>query len=121
MICRAPQGSRVGSLVWNVMYDDSLPMDLPAETSVIGFAEDALVMCTAKVVGILAFRINESLWRPKRCLDSRGLKMAPGKTEALLVTLKRSFHYPIMVLGEHEVVWKKSIMYLEVQLDQNKW
>ena len=33
-------------------------------------------------VGILEMRINESLWRAKRWLDSRGLKTAPKKTEA---------------------------------------
>ena len=44
MTCGAPQGSRVGLLVWNVMYDDFLPMDLPAGTSIIGFADDALVV-----------------------------------------------------------------------------
>ena len=43
--------------------------------------------------------------------------MAPEKTEALLVT-NRSFQYPRIVLGEHEIEWKKSIKYLGVQLDQ---
>ena len=47
MTCGAPQGSRVGPLVWNVMYDDFLRMDLPAETSIIGFADDAIVVCAA--------------------------------------------------------------------------
>ena len=47
MTCGAPQGSRVGPLVWNVMYDDFLRMDLPAGTSNIGFADDALVVCAA--------------------------------------------------------------------------
>ena len=53
----------------------------------------------------------------KRWLDSRGLKKAPVKTEALLVTERRSFQYPRIVLGEHEIEWKKSIKYLGVQLD----
>ena len=44
--------------------------------------------------------------------------MAPGKTEALLVTDRRSFQYPRIVLGEHEVEWKTSIKYLEVELDR---
>ena len=39
MTCGAPQGLRVGPLVWNVMYDDFLHMDLPAGTSIIGFAD----------------------------------------------------------------------------------
>ena len=103
MTCGAPQGSRVGPLVWNVMYDDFLRMDLPAGTSIIGFADDALVVCAADNVKILDLRINDSLWQAKRWLDSRGLKMAPEKTETLLVTDRRSFQYPKIVLGEHEI------------------
>ena len=118
MTCGIPQRSRVGPLVWNVMYDDFLRMDLPAGTSIIGFAEDALVVCAADSVGILELRINEILRRAKHWFDSRGLKMAPEKSEALLVTDRRSFQYPRIVLGEHEVEWKTSIKYLGVQLDR---
>ena len=118
MTSGAPQGSRVGPLVWNVMYDDFLRMDLPAGTSFISFADDAIVVCAADSVGILELRINKTLPRAKRWLDSRGLKMAPEKTEALLVTDRRSFQYPRNVLGEHEVEWKSSIKYLGVQLDR---
>ena len=66
MTCGAPQGSRVGPLVWNIMYDNFLRMELPSGTSITGFADDALVMCAADDVGILEQRINESLWRVKR-------------------------------------------------------
>ena len=75
MTCSAPQGSRVGPLVWNVMYDDFLRMDLPAGTRIVGFADDALVVCVADDVKILEPRINDSLWRAKRWLDSRCLKI----------------------------------------------
>ena len=64
--CGAPQGSRVGPLVWNVMFDDFLRMELPAGTSIIGFTADALVMCAAVNVKILELRINDCLWRAKR-------------------------------------------------------
>ena len=39
MTCGAPQEPRVEPLIWNVMYDDFLRMDLPAGTSIIGFAD----------------------------------------------------------------------------------
>ena len=67
MTCGAPQGSRMGPLVWNVMYDDFLHRDLPTGTSIIGFAGNALV-CAAGNVGILELRINDSLWRAKALL-----------------------------------------------------
>ena len=44
--------------------------------------------------------------------------MAPEKTEALLVTDRRFFIYPKIVLGEHEIEWKRRIKYLGVQLDR---
>ena len=56
------------------MYDDFLRIDLPAGTSIIGFADDAVVVCAADNVKILELRINDSLWRSKRWLDSRCLK-----------------------------------------------
>ena len=51
MTCGASQGSRVGPLVWNVMYDDFLCMDLPAGTSIIGFEDDTLVVLGKHEVG----------------------------------------------------------------------
>ena len=61
MTCGAPQGSRVGPLVWDVMYDDFLRIDLPPGTSIIGFADEALVVYAADDVKILELRINDSL------------------------------------------------------------
>ena len=109
MTCGASQGLRVGPFVWNVMYDDFLRMDLPAGTSIIGFADDALVMCAGDDVRILELRINESLWRARRWFDRRCLKMAPENTEALLFRDRRSFQYPKIILGEHEIEWKKCV------------
>ena len=93
-------------------------MDLPAGTTIVSFADDSLVVCVADDVRILELRINECLWRARRWLDSRSLKMAPEKTEDLLVTDWRSFQYQRIVLGEQEVEWKTSIKYLGVQLDR---
>ena len=40
-----------------------LRMDLPAGTCIVGFADDALVVCTADGVRIQELRISDSLWR----------------------------------------------------------
>ena len=78
-----PAGSLVGPLVWNVMYDDFL-----RSFCIIDFADDALAVCAAEDVRILELRINVSLWRAKRWMNTRGLKMA-GQ-EILLVPEDRS-------------------------------
>ena len=53
---------------------------LLSRTSIIGFADDALVVCAVDDIKILELKINQSLWRTKRWLDSRRLEMAPEET-----------------------------------------
>ena len=84
----------------------------------ISFVDNALIVCAADDVGILELRINKSLRRAKRWLDSRSLEMTLEKTETLLVRDRRSFRYPKIVLGEHDVTWSSRIKYLSVQLDR---
>ena len=73
MTCSVPQGSWIGPLVWNVMYDDFLRLELPDGTNIIGFADDALVVCGAEDVRILELRINESLrWSGKQASSTWG-------------------------------------------------
>ena len=117
----AHQGSRVVPLVWNVVYDDFLRIVLPARTRIIGLADDALVVCAADNVGILDLLINDSLWRAKRWLDSRGLKMAPEKTEALLVTDRRSFQYPMQEIARPKEAIRKDERRRLVEKWQKRW
>ena len=63
MTCGAPQGSRVGPFVWNIVYGNFLRIDLPAGMNIIGFKNNALVLCAAEDVEILELRINDCLWR----------------------------------------------------------
>ena len=100
------------------MYEEFLQMYIPNETRIIGFADNALVMCVTKDVEILKLMISDSLWLEKRWLDSKSLEMVPEETKAVLITDMRYFKYPKIVLGEHEVAWSRSIKYLRVQLDQ---
>ena len=52
------------------MYNDFLHMDLAAQTSIIGFADDALFMCATEDVDTLELRNIQSLWRKNRWLSS---------------------------------------------------
>ena len=69
-----PQGSRVGPLIWNVMYDDFLRTDLPAGTSIIGFANDALVVCVTD-----RSRLPKPFNVEPLCLGLCPILVAPGK------------------------------------------
>lgn len=43
-----PQGSVLGPLLWNVMYDGILKLHLPERTTIVGFADDVALVVTAK-------------------------------------------------------------------------
>ncbi|CAH2019009.1 unnamed protein product [Acanthoscelides obtectus] len=118
MTCGAPQGSRIGPLLWNVMYDDFLRMELPEDTSIVGFADDAIMVSAAASVEVLGIKVNDSLSRAKRWMECRGLQMVLDKTEALLVTDRRSYQNPAIEIDGYRLEWKRQITYLGVELDR---
>ena len=83
----------------------------------IGFADDAIIMCPESNLELLEMKVNESLRRVKMWLESRKLQMASEKTEILLVTDKRSFDYPIIKINDMLIERKKQMTYLGVELD----
>ncbi|KAH8335257.1 hypothetical protein KR067_005326, partial [Drosophila pandora] len=46
-----PQGSGLGPLLWNVMYDGVLQIPMAEGTSIVAFADDVAVVIVAKTVG----------------------------------------------------------------------
>lgn len=39
-----PQGSVMGPLLWNLMYDGVLRLEVPTGTSIVGFADDVAIV-----------------------------------------------------------------------------
>jgi len=57
------QGSVVGPLLWNLIYDDVLRLGLPPGAELFGFADDTLVVAASPSITELEATINESLAR----------------------------------------------------------
>lgn len=61
---------------------------------------------------------NESLRHASKWLEENRLKLAIHKTEAVLVTDKRLFTPPNIVLQGEIISWIKDVRYLGVQIDR---
>lgn len=58
-----PQGSVLGSLFWNIIYDAFLDMKLLGGAFIVGYADDAAVVVTARTAETLSIVANDSLRR----------------------------------------------------------
>lgn len=112
-----PQGSVLGPLLWNLMYDDLLRLDLPEGTTIIGFADDVGIVVEARNTKLLELRTNDALRKVGGWLTANGLEAAAHKTECVLLTRKRVFTPPNIEMDGHRVEISDSVRYLGVQMD----
>lgn len=112
-----PQGSVLGPLLWNLMYDDLLRLETTEGTTIIGFADDVGIVVEASTTTLLEVRMNDSLTKVEEWLTANGLEAAAHKTECVLLTRKRLFTPPVIYMGGHRVELSQSIRYLGVQMD----
>ena len=112
-----PQGSVLGPILWNSMYDRVLRLNLPEEAKIVGFADDIVIVVTAKYLDEIEMIANESIAMVKKWIESVGLALAEHKTEALLVSGRKKKEKITLRVGRHTIESKDEIKYLGVILD----
>ena len=112
-----PQGSVLGPLLWNIMYDGVLRLPLPSGTTTVGFADDLAVLVVAKHVEEIVQRANWAVRMIRGWLEANGLQLADHKTEAVLVTSRKNREVITLRVGGSEILSQPSLRYLGVQVD----
>jgi len=115
--CGVPQGSVLGPALWNVSYDSLLEMQVPPGVHLVGFADDLAVVGVARTGPLLEEALNPTLAAIDHWMQQRGLQLAHNKSEAVLLTNRRSFEPPRLEIGRHPIRIEKSLRYLGVIVD----
>lgn len=119
VLAGVPQGSVLGPLLWNVGFDSVLKRTLEDHTRITCYADDTLLLTSAKDVSTALSRASLQVHRILNHITRLGLKVATDKTK---VTLFTKGYYRItdntFTIEKDIVKIEKSFKYLGVMLDQ---
>lgn len=124
--CGVPQGSVLGPILWNVMYDDLLALDLGANhpgyssATLVAFADDVAILATGHNTNLLEEAMNGALKTVSEWMKANGLTLSASKTEAVILTSKRGYEEPSFVLDDTVITPMNEIKYLRVQLSRRQ-
>ena len=70
------------------MYDQVLRLPIPEDTFTVGYADDLVLVITAKDVKIDEEKLNQEMHGVNYWMEEHGLQLATAKTEIVLIICK---------------------------------
>lgn len=116
-----PQGSVLGPVLWNVVFDEVVGLAEEDERSnIICYADDTLIIVTGNDLRLTQLKASLLVARTIIVIKRLGLSVAKEKTEAILFHKRGSIGLPASILVEDtSIKFSSSIKYLEIYIDVN--
>lgn len=100
------------------MYNDVPKIRVPTGATIIGYADDIAIIAEAKYIDETEFLANQTINAVRNWLASAGLTLADHKTEAVLISSRKSVESAAVMVGNHKITTKEAIKYVGVMIDR---
>uniref|UniRef100_A0ABD2X0F5 Reverse transcriptase domain-containing protein n=1 Tax=Trichogramma kaykai TaxID=54128 RepID=A0ABD2X0F5_9HYME len=112
-----PQGSVLGPILWNAMYNKILGLRLPSTVLIVGFADDIALAIVDKELEDIKASADDAIRLVRRALSELGLQTVDQKTEVLLATSRKVKESITLRAGDCDITSVPCIRYLGVHID----
>nr|BAC57910.1 reverse transcriptase [Anopheles gambiae] len=112
-----PQGSVLGPTLWNLMYDGVLRVAMVEGARIIGYADDIVLLVEGNCVDDIEILVSSQIRIIDRWMTDNGLKIAPTKTEFIMVSSHQRIQHGAIRVGDHVVHSSRTLKYLGMVLD----
>lgn len=115
-----PQGSVLGPTLWNILYDGVLRLPQPAGIQLVAYADDLALVACYKTEEELTSNVTTAVRHIYNWLTSRGLSLAPEKTEAIILSGRRRLRQVAFDIMGTTVQPQDKLKYLGIWLDSHR-